>query len=630
MEIQALRHVPIHGVLTLVNHVDAMLALLKRRRYDLLSSGTVDDDIGSSDFSRSTLTAAAAGEEKHSPRPDNADATRAGPATPHTAIHSAPSAPQSAQLTPLASADVSIHGWPLSDAKPDSDSIVDVSAVDLSRLQHADGVAHSVDFPGDPAGGALAPVGEAALSVSHVGADASGVSAATAPSLRLPPIVSTPSKSSSGKASTWAGPGSKPAGATPLASARLAGTTPEPDDLAGAAALADARFLSPQPPVSGRRDGGATTPSLRSALHIVPTPPSGRPGSAAAAAGVNTPRSTASAFTKATTGMLSPSQKAAAAVDRVLARSVGMDAATAVEIEAVNAAHTHFRGGSSLAMRAFAHTNRTDLEDDADSDMEDLRPTSRSRSTSVQGDRSGALSRASSHGQIRAALASLERRSSISPSRRGESADKMDASFVAGTGGHGSALASPEVSFERDERSFRGAMDEIVRGFGRLVIRQVVDTRSSARAVLLLHTVFALPVAKRPRLAEVVSALQSHVLHQFDGDLDGILLGVDAMLRRGAAPSDFFRNWPPLASKVAFCRSCKDRIRVGMTLISTVGRGMTGPVVSQRAQAIMRQLDAVETKCVSAHIACLHAPSHTGHRHSRVHQLPALRTRWPT
>ena len=565
MEIQGLRHVPIHGVGALVSHVDAMLALLRRRHYDLLSSGTVDDDIGSNGTLKRGAAAVAAsphGEEKGTSSSRND--SRVGSGTPGL------------PLSPLHSIGAVVQTWPFDESKNDSESgVIDVSAVDLSRLAQADGL---VSQPPELAGTFTAAAGAAASSAT----------AASAPSVKLPPISSTPSRPSA-KAKTWAGSAGASAGATtPLSSSlprALGGGMAGEGDLAGAAAAADARFTSPTPP-PGKGPGsglGVTTPSLRSALHIVTPGTSGTGvsggGGAPRSLAAGTPKSVGSAFTRpGTTGLLSPKQRVAAAVDRSLLRSVGMDAATAVEIDAVVAAHTHFRQHSSLAMRAFAHA-RSELQEEFDSDSEDGRLGRTRTSYSVGDGRQGGLSRASSNGQLRAALASLDRRSA-SPGRE----DVLP--------------AGADASFERDERSFHNAMDEIVRSFGRLVIRQVVDTRSSARAVLLLHTVCGLPVARRPRLADVVTALQSHVLQQFDNDLDGIVAGVEATQQRGAAPSEFFRNWPPLASKVAFCRSCKSRIRIGTTLVASIGRGVMGAVVHQRALAIARQLDTLESRSV--------------------------------
>ena len=67
------------------------------------------------------------------------------------------------------------------------------------------------------------------------------------------------------------------------------------------------------------------------------------------------------------------------------------------------------------------------------------------------------------------------------------------------------------ASFDRDEASFRASLAEAVRWFGRAVVRQVCATRSAVHAAALLAAVSALPLARRPVLAEIVAALQVRV-----------------------------------------------------------------------------------------------------------------------
>jgi hypothetical protein len=153
--------------------------------------------------------------------------------------------------------------------------------------------------------------------------------------------------------------------------------------------------------------------------------------------------------------------------------------------------------------------------------------------------------------------------------------------------------------FERDEAAFHAAVEEMVRLFGRALVRQVCATRSAVHAAALLHGVALLPIVRRPTLGDVVAALQGHVLQLFTGELDAIQVALRDMLDGGGTgagfrASELFRNWPPLAAKLAFCRSCKTRVAACGVFV----RGEAASALVQRSDRVSGLLDIVEQRWV--------------------------------
>ena len=203
------------------------------------------------------------------------------------------------------------------------------------------------------------------------------------------------------------------------------------------------------------------------------------------------------------------------------------------------------------------------------------------------------MSKVFSVGALRSALAALE-------SGKGRSLPGRSSTSGAGDGGP-SGSPTPAPVFERDEASFHAAVEEMVRLFGRALVRQVCATRSAVHAAALLHAVAALPIVQRPALADVVAALHGHVLQLFSNELDAIQGSLRDMLDAGGAAtvvkgSDLFRNWPPLAAKLAYCRSCKTRVAACAALVRVEGAASGAGALAQRAERVSGLLDIVEQR----------------------------------
>ncbi len=349
----------------------------------------------------------------------------------------------------------------------------------------------------------------------------------------------------------------------------------------------DAKLVTPQPP-SRPTVMTTTTPSLRSSRHLLVSPSEFR------------------AVAKVHGTILSPEQKAVASVARHLDTPVGMDSATAVEADAVNSAFVHFRQRSSLAVRS--HAGAADLE--AGADDPSLADTA-GRMTRV-----GLLDDALPG---RSLAANWQERDL--PAHLRSVVALLDGSSVAAARGDDSSSGGGP-SFERDHKSFCRMMEHAVLSLGRLLLRQVVASKSSTNAILLVFAVSSAPLFKRTVLRQVVDALHVHCVQQFERELDATvstLRSLDVAPEVSLDPASAsaspvtvppfashapqqrlqqFRNWPPFAGRAAWARANAIRIRSSVALLQSIGgSAVVTPAVLQASVALCSDLDAFQQRC---------------------------------